>query len=76
MMESQPTTRRLAAIVIADVVGYTRLMEHDDTRTFAALGAIRSEVIDPPIVSVHPDHVQLADLHWYAGLRKAGIPDQ
>jgi len=27
-------TRRVAAIVIADVVGYTRMMERDDTGTF------------------------------------------
>jgi len=65
-MESQPTTRRLAAIVIADVVGYTRLMELDDTRTFAALGAIRSEVIDPAIVSHGGRIVQTAGDGWLA----------
>lgn len=43
--------RRLAAIVIADVVGYTRLMERDDTGTFARLRTIRDEVVDPAIVS-------------------------
>ena len=26
--------------------------------------------------SVHPDYVLLAELHWSAGLRKAGIPEQ
>ena len=44
-------TRRLAAILIADVVGYTRLMERDDTGTFARLRSIRDEVVDPAIVS-------------------------
>ena len=44
-------TRRLAAILIADVVGYTRLMERDDTGTFARLRTIRDEVVDPAIVS-------------------------
>jgi class 3 adenylate cyclase/TolB-like protein len=44
-------TRRLAAIVIADVVGYTWLMERDDTGTFARLRTIRDEVVDPAIVS-------------------------
>ena len=44
-------TRRLAAIVIADVVGYTRLMERDDTGTFSRLRNIRDEVVDPAIVS-------------------------
>jgi class 3 adenylate cyclase/TolB-like protein len=44
-------TRRLAAILIADVVGYSRLMERDDTGTFARLRSIRDEVVDPAIVS-------------------------
>jgi adenylate cyclase len=44
-------TRRLAAILIADVVGYTRLMERDDTGTFSRLRTIRDEVVDPAIVS-------------------------
>jgi len=65
-METQLSTRRLAAIVIADVVGYTRLMELDDTRTFAALGAIRSEVIDPAIVSHGGRIVQTAGDGWLA----------
>ena len=41
--------RRLAAIVSADVAGYSRLMEKDDTGTLAALKALRQEVIDPAI---------------------------
>jgi class 3 adenylate cyclase len=48
---SASVTRRLAAIVIADVVGYTRLMARDDTATFARLRTIRDEVVDPVIVS-------------------------
>jgi len=48
----RPTvTRRLAAIVIADVAGYSRLMERDDTGTFARLRSIRDEIVDPAIVS-------------------------
>lgn len=44
-------TRRLAAIVIADVAGYSRLMERDDTGTFARLRSIRDEIVDPAVVS-------------------------
>ena len=33
------TTRRLAAILTADVVGYSRLMERDEAGTLAALKA-------------------------------------
>ena len=41
--------RRLAAIVSADVAGYSRLMGLDESRTFAALKAHRRELIDPKI---------------------------
>jgi adenylate cyclase len=39
--------RRLAAIMAADVVGYSRLMERDETGTFARLKRLRLEVIEP-----------------------------
>lgn len=41
--------RRLAAIVAADVVGYSRLMGADETGTLAALRAHRAKLIDPLI---------------------------
>ena len=41
--------RRLAAIVSADVVGYSRLMGEDEDGTLARLRAHRSELIDPMI---------------------------
>jgi len=43
--------RKLAAIVAADVVGYSRLMGRDESGTLAALKALRQEVIDPAIAS-------------------------
>jgi adenylate cyclase len=43
--------RRLAAILAADVVGYSRLMEADEEGTLAALKAIRREVADPRIAA-------------------------
>ncbi|HEY1299313.1 MAG TPA: adenylate/guanylate cyclase domain-containing protein [Stellaceae bacterium] len=42
-------TRRLAAIIAADVVGWSRLMEADEEGTLAALKAIRRELTDPRI---------------------------
>jgi TolB-like protein/class 3 adenylate cyclase len=39
--------RRLAAILAADVVGYSRLMGEDETGTLAVLKAHRAELIDP-----------------------------
>ena len=41
--------RRLAAVLTADVVGYSRLMGFDEVGTLAALKAHRREVVDPAI---------------------------
>ncbi len=41
--------RRLAAILAADVVGYSRLMGKDEMGTLAALKACEAEVIDPTV---------------------------
>jgi adenylate cyclase len=48
-MDETPAVRRLAAIVAADVVGYSRLMEAHEERTLAALKHHRREFIDPAI---------------------------
>ena len=45
-------TRKLAAILAADVVGYSRLAGSDEERTLARLRALRSDLIDPTI-AVH-----------------------
>jgi adenylate cyclase len=42
-------TRKLAAILAADVVGYSRLAGADEDRILARLRALRSDVIDPTI---------------------------
>jgi len=42
-------TRRLAAILAADVAGYSRLIGADEGGTLQALKAIRAELIDPTI---------------------------
>ena len=43
--------RRLAAIVSADVVGYSRLMGQDESGTLAALKTLRQEAVDPAIAN-------------------------
>jgi adenylate cyclase len=45
--------RRLAAILAADVAGYSRLMGVDELGTLAALKAYRREVVDPAIAAHH-----------------------
>ena len=42
-------TRKIAAILVADVVGYSRLAGADEDRTLARLRALRSDLIDPTI---------------------------
>ena len=46
-MSEERVERRLAAILAADVVGYSRLMGADEDGTLAALKAHRRELIDP-----------------------------
>ena len=41
--------RRLAAILVADVVGYSKLMGSDEAGTLAQLEALRTEIIEPQI---------------------------
>ncbi|MEE8274132.1 MAG: tetratricopeptide repeat protein [Alphaproteobacteria bacterium] len=51
--------RKLAAILAADVVGYSRLMGEDETGTLARLKAHREELIDPEIARHHGRIVKL-----------------
>ena len=49
-------TRKLAAILVSDVVGYSRLAGTDEDRILARLRALRSDLIDP-IIAVHNGRV-------------------
>src|SRR5712672_3116643 len=46
-MASDQTKRKLAAILVADIAGYSRLMGADEEGTLARLKVLRSELIDP-----------------------------
>ena len=46
-------TRKLAAILVADVVGYSRLAGTDEERTLARLRGLRSDLIDPAVAVHH-----------------------
>ena len=52
-MTEHEVERRLAAVVVADMVGYSRLMGADEEGTLAALMAHRDELIDPKIAEHH-----------------------
>jgi adenylate cyclase len=49
-------TRKIAAIMVADVVGYSRLAGADEDRILARMRALRSDLIDPTI-AVHNGRV-------------------
>jgi adenylate cyclase len=49
MADERGVERRLAAIMAADVVGYSRLMEADEAGTHARLMALRKDLIEPAI---------------------------
>ena len=51
--------RRLAAILAADVVGYSRLMERDESGTLTALTAMREEILQPLVDRHHGRVVKL-----------------
>ena len=46
-------TRKLAAILAADVVGYSRLAGADEDRILARMRALRSDLIDPTVAVHH-----------------------
>ena len=46
-------TRKLAAILVADIVGYSRLAGADEERTLARVRGLRSDLIDPAIAAHH-----------------------
>ena len=81
--------RRLAAILAADVVGYSRLVGADEDRTLSRLRGLRSDLIEPAIAAHHGRIVKrtgdgsliefrsVVDAVRCAieGVRKAGLPE-
>ena len=53
----QRVQRRLAAILAADVAGYSRLTGVDEEGTIARLRALRRELIDPPTALAEADEL-------------------
>jgi class 3 adenylate cyclase len=58
-MAEERAERRLAAILAADVVGYSRLMEQDEAGTLAALKSRRREILQPVVSKHHGRIVKL-----------------
>jgi len=68
--EKMPSVRRLAAILAADVAGYSRLMGADEEGTHERLKSLRRELVDPKIAEHRGRIVKTTG----AGLRKSAVP--
>ena len=64
-------TRKLVAILVADVVGYSRLAGADEDRTLARLRGLRSDLIDPAIAAHHGRIVKCTGDGQHHGGRRA-----
>ena len=51
-------TRKLAAILVAEVVGYSRLAGADEEGRLARLRALRSDLFDPAIAAHNENNVK------------------
>jgi class 3 adenylate cyclase len=79
-------TRKLAAILVADIVGFSRLAGADEDRILARLSTLRSDLIDPTIAVHHGRVVEFRSLvdavrcaiEVQSGLaeRNAGLPPE
>jgi adenylate cyclase len=69
---SEGTQRRLAAVLAADVVGYSRLMGEDEAGTLAALRNMRSGVLEPTVQTHRGKIVKNMGDGWIASFASAG----
>jgi adenylate cyclase len=63
-MPEERAQRRLATILVADVVGYSRLMQADEARTLTALKERLRKVLQPAIARHRGRIVKLMDLRY------------
>ena len=65
METTRATQRRLAAILAADVVGFSKLMGQDEEGTLARIRALRRDVIEPKVQEHHGRMLRLpATTFW------------
>lgn len=68
---SEGIQRRLAAILAADVVGYSRLMGEDESATLAALRNLRTQVFGPTVASYNGAIVKSMGDGWLVAFNSA-----
>jgi len=64
-------TRRLAAILAADIIGYSKLMGEDEAGTLAALRRLRSEVFSPAVASKRGKIIKSMGDGWLVAFNSA-----
>ena len=69
-MASERVQRRLAAVMAADVVGYSRMMERDEATTLAALKDRRRRVLNPLLAAHQGRIVKLMGDGFLGGVRE------
>jgi class 3 adenylate cyclase len=69
-MSGERVERRLAAVLAADVAGYSRLMGADEDGTLARLKALRLELLDPKIADIAAASSRPPRLDEETGLRE------
>jgi adenylate cyclase len=65
MPRKQPT-RKLSAVVVADIAGYSGLMESDESGTWARVAAIQDEIVEPAVTRFHGRIVKTTGDGWLA----------
>jgi hypothetical protein len=78
-MSDEQVQRRLAAILAADVVGYSRLMAEDEVGTLVTLRMLRRDVLNPLFtisgwIATQPIRDDAVREHFIEGYSKAGLP--
>ncbi len=68
---SERVQRKLAAILAADVVGYSRLMGEDETKTLAALRKLRTELFAPAVAEQRGNIVKSMGDGWLVAFDSA-----
>ena len=71
---SRMTTRRLAAILAADVVGFSSMMERNEEGTLARLKALQRDLFEPRVSAHHGRVVKTTDDGFLWSLRAPWRP--
>ena len=61
--------RRLAAILAADMVGFSRQMQEDEVRTLKNLNLVRTSIVDPEVAPIEVAYSRIQTMGFWRNLR-------